>query len=385
MKKTVLLLALSLILILSTSCYFSITSSGFQAGTQPPAQAPIQSQPQTQTTPANITPPDAGWTAPTTAENSPVLPGIADVVQQAYPSVVTITTEQVVNDMFSNQVTQSGAGSGWILDKNGIIVTNNHVVEGASKVVVQFSDGRTFEGNASNVFRDPLTDLAIVKVDMQNLPAASIGDSSTLRVGDWLVALGNPLGQGIRASEGIVSGLKITLSMNDQESLYDLIGTSAAINPGNSGGPLLNMKGQVIGITSAKIAEVGVEGLGYAISINTAMPILQELINKGYVTRPFLGVELYTVTDYVAYYNNLGVNHGAVVTYVQPGSPAAKAGLKKLDVITQYQGQDIPDAPTLLNALRNSKIGDSVTLTYMRGKATLNTTATLITSPPPTQ
>ncbi|MHB8085196.1 MAG: S1C family serine protease [Dehalococcoidia bacterium] len=384
MKKLVAVLLLLFVLVVSTSCYFEVTSNGFQAGTQPPAAT--QTPPsQAQTTSANVTPPDASWTAPIVSENSPVLPDIASVVQQAYPSVVTITTEQVVNDMFSRQVTQSGAGSGWILDKNGIIVTNNHVVEGASKIAVQFSDGRTFEGNASNVFRDPLTDLAIVKVDMQNLPAANIGDSSTLRVGDWLVALGNPLGQGIRASEGIVSGLKITLSMNDQESLYDLIGTSAAINPGNSGGPLLNMKGQVIGITSAKIAEVGVEGLGYAISMNTAMPVLQELINKGYVTRPFLGVELYTVTDYVAYYNRLGVNQGAVITFVQPGSPAAKAGLKKLDVITKYQGQDIADAPTLLNDLRNSKIGDVVSITYMRGKATLNTTATLITSPPPSQ
>ncbi len=383
MKKLIAVLLLLFVLIVSTSCYFVVTSNGFQAGTPPPDQT--QTQTQAQPVPANITPPDASWMAPVASENSPVLPGIADVVQQAYPWVVTITTEQVVNDMFSRQVTESGAGSGWILDKNGIIVTNNHVVEDANKVAVQFSDGRSFEGNASNVFRDPLTDLAIVKVDLQNLPAAAVGDSSTLRVGDWLVALGNPLGQGIRASEGIVSGLKITLSMNDQESLYDLIGTSAAINPGNSGGPLLNMKGQVIGITSAKISEVGVEGLGYAISINSAMPILQELINKGYVTRPFLGVELYTVTDYVAYYNGLGVKQGAVVTFVQPGSPAANAGIKKLDVITKFQGQDVPDAPTLLNDLRNSKIGDQVTLTYMRGKTTMTATATLITSPPPTQ
>jgi serine protease Do len=383
MKKTFAALLLLCVLIACTSCYIQFSSSGLQGGTLPSDQT--QSQTQVQPVPANTTPPDASWIPPTASENSPVLPGVADVVQQAYPSVVTITTEQVVNDMFSGQVTQSGAGSGWILDKNGIIVTNNHVVEGANKVAVQFSDGRTFEGNASNVFRDPLTDLAIVKVDLQNLPAASVGDSSTLRVGDWLVALGNPLGQGIRASEGIVSGLNITLSMNDQESLYDLIGTSAAINPGNSGGPLLNMKGQVIGITSAKISEVGVEGLGYAISINSAMPILQQLIDQGYVTRPFLGVELYTVNDYVAYYNDLGVNHGAVVTFVQPGSPAAKAGLRKLDVIIKYQGQDITDAPGLLNDLRNSKIGDVVSITYMRGKATLNTTATLITSPPPTQ
>ena len=126
---------------------------------------------------------------------------------------------------------------------------------------------------------------------------------------------------GTKAKEGIVSGLKVSLSLDEEESLYDLIETSAAINAGNSGGPLLNMKGEVIGITSAKIASVGVEGMGYAISINSALPILQELINKGYITRPFLGVELYTVNDYVAYYNGLAVNRGAIVTTIQPGSP----------------------------------------------------------------
>ncbi len=126
--------------------------------------------------------------------------------------------------------------------------------------------------NPSNIFRDPLTDLAIIKVDLANLPQAAVGDSSRLRVGDWVVAIGNPLGNGIKAKEGTVSGLKVSLSVDqEEESLHDLIETSAAINPGNSGGPLLNMKGEVIGITSAKIAEVGVEGMGYAISINSAL------------------------------------------------------------------------------------------------------------------
>ena len=143
------------------------------------------------------------------------------------------------------------------------------------------------------------------------------------------------------------------------------------------------MKGEVIGITSAKIAEVGVEGMGYAISINSAMPILQELINKGYITRPFCGVELYTVDQSIAYHYGLGVDHGAAVTYVQPGSPAAKAGLKRLDVITKYQGTDINSAPELLRALRNSQIGEDVTMTYVRGKTTLTATMQLTTSPPP--
>ena len=197
------------------------------------------------------------------------------------------------------------------------------------------------------------------------------------------MAIGNPLGKGIRAKEGTISGLQVSLSIDEEESIYDLIETSAAINPGNSGGPLLNMKGEVIGITSAKIAEVGVEGLGYAININSAMPILQELITSGYITRPYLGAELYTVNEYVAYYNNLGVKKGAIMTFVAPNSPAAKAGLKRLDVITRFHGKDITSAPELLRELRNSEIGQEVSVTFVRGKDTLTTTIILSQTPPP--
>ncbi len=138
-----------------------------------------------------------------------------------------------------------------------------------------------------------------------------------------------------------------------------------------------------MGITSAKIAAVGVEGMGYAISINSALPILEELINKGYIARPFLGAGLYTVNEYVAYVNGLTVDHGAVVTYVQPGSPAAKAGLRRLDVILKYQHQDINSAPELSRALLASSIGDEVTITYVRGGGTFTTTTQLVKSQPP--
>jgi len=366
---TALLIAMALLL---SACRFEFSTTPISAPA--PAPAPIIQK---------MAPLDPGWKSPGSVENSATLPNIADVVEKGYPGVVTITTEQIVNDMFSRTMLQSGAGSGWILDKSGIIVTNNHVVEGASKVVIQLSDGRTSEVTADKVYRDPLTDMAIIKVDLPNLPALDIGDSGKLRVGDWVVAIGNPLGKGTKAKEGIVSGLKVSLSLDEEESLYDLIETSAAINAGNSGGPLLNMKSQVIGITSAKIASVGVEGMGYAISINSALPILQELVNKGYITRPFLGVELYTVNDYVAYYNGLAVNHGAVVTMVQPGSPAAKAGMRRLDVIIRYRGKEVATAPELLRELRNSKIGEEISVTYVRGKNTLNVTALLTDSPPP--
>ena len=376
MKKTIAILMFLSVTVLSSGCYFEFRSSS----NIPPAAPPIT--PTAQALQGTVTPVDPSWRSPSVSESSIPLPSIADVVAKGNSSVVTITTEQFVSDVFARTITQQGAGSGWILDGKGIIVTNNHVVEGARKIVVQLADGRTFEGSSSDVFRDPATDLAIIKVSLADLPAAAMGDSAKLRVGDWVVAIGNPLGRGIRAKEGTVSGLKVSLSTDEEESLHDLIETSAAINPGNSGGPLLNMKGEVVGITSAKIAEVGVEGMGYAISINSAMPILQELITKGYVTRPYLGVELATVTRYIAY-NGLAVNHGAVVTSVQPGSPAAKAGLRRLDVIVKYQDKDISTEQECLRELRNSQIGQDVTITYVRGRTTLTTSAQLTKSPPP--
>lgn len=377
MRKLITAIVLLIILTVATACHIEITTP-----VQPPVKETSATQSATSTT-TSIIPIDAGWKMPSPETNAPNLPSIADVVERGYPSVVTITTEQILSDIFSRQITQSGAGSGWVLDSKGIIVTNNHVVEGANKVVLQFPDGRAYEANSTNIFRDPTTDLAIIKVNLPNLQQSFVGDSSKLRVGDWVVAIGNPLGKGIKAKEGIVSGLKVSLTTEEEDALYDLIETSAAINPGNSGGPLLNMKGEVIGITSAKIASVGVEGMGYAISINSALPIIQDLITKGYVTRPFLGVELYTVDEYVAFYNNLGTRKGAVITFVQPGSPAAKAGLRRLDVITKFKGNEISSAAELLKLLRNSQVGEEVSITFMRGRAVMTTTVTLEISPPP--
>jgi len=343
----------------------------------------VPAVPQNQT-PATTTPKpplDTGWSPPQPQTEAPTLPSIADVVAKVYPSVVAINTEVVTLDIFRTPLTQKGAGSGWIIDKDGIIVTNNHVVEGAKKVTVELSDGRTFEADPSNIHTDPLTDLAVIKINATDLPAASIGDSTKLRVGDWVVALGNPLGEGIRAKEGTVSGLKVSLDVEQGQTLDDLIETSAAINPGNSGGPLVNMKAEVIGITSAKVAAVGVEGLGYAISSKTAVPIIEQLITQGFIVRPWLGVTLYTVDQYVAMINRLPVDKGVVVAYVRPGSPAAEAGLQELDVITQFKGKDVTTAEELINAIHDSNIGDEVSITFIRGNITKTTTARLIQSP----
>lgn len=337
-------------------------------------------------TPSNNVPPKPiapAWSPSPTVSETPPLPSIADVVEKVYPSVVTIATEVTTLDFFNMPQTQSGAGSGWIIDENGIIVTNNHVVEGAKKVTVGLADGRTFQVDPDSIRRDPSTDMAIIKIDAKNLPAASLGDSTKLRVGDWVVAIGNPLGLGLRAKQGIVSGLKVSLSVEQGQPLDDLIETSAAINPGNSGGPLANMSGQVIGITSAKITAFGVEGMGYAISIKTAIPIIEQLIKNGYVIRPYLGVQLYTVDQNVAMINSLPVDKGVVITYVAPGGPADKAGLKAGDIITQFKDKEVTTDYELLQDLHSSQIGEEVKITIIRGKDTKVVYARLIQTPPP--
>ncbi len=309
------------------------------------------------------------------------LPSIADAVATVYPSVVTINTEATTYSFFGGKQIEQGAGSGWIYREDGIIVTNNHVIEGAEKVTVGLADGRAFE--AEKVYGDSVGDLAIVKIKANNLPVASVGNSTGLRVGDWVVAIGNPLGQGLRAKQGIVSGLNVSLSADEGESLYNLIETSAAINPSNSGGPLADINGEVIGITSAKISAVGVEGMGYAISTETAIPIIEELINKGYVSRPWLGAQYKTVTTIIAMLNHLSVDTGVVISEVTSGSPADKADLKVLDVITSYNGEAVTTAEALDRVILSGQIGQNVNITYVEGKNTKTTTATLAESPAP--
>jgi serine protease Do len=330
---------------------------------------------------STVTPLNPDWTLPATQGQLPALPSIADVVAMVRPAVVAINTEVVTFDIFNRPFTQEGAGSGWIIDESGIVVTNNHVVEAAKSVTVTLSDDRVFP--VEMVRTDPLNDLAVGKINASGLTAIPIGDSSGLRVGDWVVAIGNPLGLGISAKEGIVSRIGVPISLSAGQSLYNLIETSAAINPGNSGGPLVNMAGEVIGITSAKIATVGVEGLGYAININDAAPIIKELVTIGYVVRPWLGVVFYTVDEGVAARYGLAVNQGALVTEVGPDSPADKAGLRGGDVIVAFDGKEITNRQDLLQAIHSSRVGQSVSITYWREDTRQTTSALLIESPPP--
>jgi len=370
-KCLVTSLVLVAILVLSAGCACVMT--------WPPNQPPSQPTP----TPAPpAVPIDPTWTPP--PENqTPMLPSIADVVSKVKPSVVSIATETVTFDFFNRPFTRQGAGSGWILDENGIIVTNNHVVEGVKAITVTLDDGATFAVDPGSVFTDRLSDLAVLKLNAQDLPALQTGDSSKLRVGDYVVAIGNSLGLGISAKHGIVSRLGVSIPVSQGQTLYDLIETDAPINPGNSGGPLVNLAGEVIGITSAKIATIGVEGMGYAISSKEAVPVIADLVRNGYVVRPWLGAVVYTVDQFTVLRYELAVDKGAFVTQVASGSPAATAGFKAGDIIVSVDGKEISDAQELIRIVHLSKIGQRIVLTFWRGNSQNTVEVILTESPPP--
>jgi serine protease Do len=319
---------------------------------------------------------------PTTAiESVPVIPDFAPVIAAIRPSVVAITTTVPGLDIFGGTLNQEGAGSGWIIDESGIIVTNGHVVEGARTISVTLDDGRNFPAELVNI--DTVSDLAVIKINASNLTAARVGDSSKLRMGDWVIAIGNSLGQGISATKGIVSALGVSIPVGAGETLADLIQTDAAINPGNSGGPLVNLLGEVEGITSVKVAEVGVEGTGFAISTRVALPIIEDLVRIGYIIRPWIGVNLYTVDQIVVLRYRLGVNSGALVTRIVSGSPADKAGIQAGDVITAIDGHEISSVNDLNILFHKYNIGQQITLTYYRGSVRNTVDLVLTASPPP--
>jgi serine protease Do len=336
------------------------------------------------TPPPAVTPSpiNTDYTPPPTAGTRPLptVPDFVSAISAVRPSVVAINTIVPAISVFGNTLDQQGAGSGWIIDASGLIITNNHVVEGANSITVTLEDGRDFP--AVLVRTDTISDLAVIKVNAQNLPAAAVGDSAKLRVGDWVAALGNSLGQGISATKGIVSALGVSISVSPGESLYDLIQTDAAINPGNSGGPLVNLLGEIVGITSIKVSQTGVEGMGYAISTKEALPIITDLVKVGYAVRPWIGVSLYTVDQIVVLRYKLAVSHGALITQVVSGSPADKAGLQSGDVITALNGEDITSVDDLNNLIHGYRIGQQASVTYYRGKDQNTVSFTLAASPP---
>ncbi|MFW6102855.1 MAG: S1C family serine protease [Chloroflexota bacterium] len=304
---------------------------------------------------------------------------IADVVAAVRPSVVAITTEFVTEDIFNRSRTQEAAGSGWIISEDGLIVTNDHVVAEGEAVSVTLNDGRTFE--AEEVFRDPLTDLAVLRIPETGLPVAEIGDSSQLRVGETVIAIGNSLGMGISATSGIASAIGVSLQEPEMQTMLDLVQTDAAINPGNSGGPLVNMAGQVIGINSIKIAQVGVEGMGYAISVNQALPVIRALVEDGRVVRPWMGVGVYPVDPVIARRYDLAVEKGVLVTGIVEDSPADRAGLEAGDVIIQLEDVETEDMEQFMDALLSHEVGDQIEVVYSRADSEETTTLTLGETP----
>jgi len=310
---------------------------------------------------ANLSPPPIQDNFPSAARNTFVV----QAVKTVGPAVVGITNKAYVRDFFNQKVLiEKGVGSGIIFDSNGYIATNNHVVAGAQEIVVSLPDGRTMSGKVLGA--DAATDLAVVKVEASGLPTVTFGDSDSLLVGEPAIAIGNPLGLEIRGTVtvGVVSALNRTIEVGDRK--FKLIQTDAASNPGNSGGALVNADGQVIGINSVKIAAAGVEGMGFAIPINAARPILQSLIEKGKVVRAYLGVGVLDSKSAFWYGYDLDVDQGVYVARVEKGGPADQAGILAGDVIIEVNGTKVNSVADLRAALDTVSVGSRVKLVIIR-------------------
>ena len=283
---------------------------------------------------------------------SPVVP----IAEKVSPSIVAISLKTRTRDFFGRVFEGQGTGSGIIIDKQGHIVTNNHVVEGADDIIVILHDGKELE--ATLIGRDSQTDLAVIKVDANNLTVAELGDSSALKVGELAVAIGSPMGTEYAGSvtAGIISGLNRTVSIGDDS--IKLIQTDAAINPGNSGGALVNSEGKVIGINTIKFAETRVEGMGFAIPINEAKPIIEDLINNKKVLRPYLGIQGITISKEEA--EEYKLTQGVYVRVVIPGSGADAAGVRRGDIITKIDDKKVLTIEDLIAEIQKHKVGDTV-------------------------
>ncbi len=309
--------------------------------------------------PDNGGPSEAGAAPPDTASDDVIITAI----EKVSPSVVGIVNRQKIRTFFGEQQQVSG-GSGVVYDAHGHLITNYHVVQGADELVVLLADGRQVAGRL--VGSDPRTDLAVVKVNVPDLPVPAFGDSDRLRVGEPAIAIGNPVSLEFQrsATAGIISGLNRTLYQYAEEEL-GLIQTDAAINPGNSGGPLVNSRGEVIGINSVKLATEAIEGMGFAIPMKTVTPIVWEIITRGYVSRPWVGVYV-ADNDEARTYLGVEIQRGVYVFKVAPGSPAAAAGLAQGDVILEAGGTPIESGLDLRRAIRARQVGERIEITILR-------------------
>ncbi|PZO59612.1 MAG: serine protease [Phormidesmis priestleyi] len=323
---------------------------------------------------------------------------IASAVERVGPAVVridsarTVTTTSrpgIFNDPFFRdffgdmgvpeqpaQRVERGTGSGFILNGNGTILTNAHVVEGADTVTVTLKDGRELRGEV--IGEDPLTDVAVIKVDANNLPTVIIGNSDALRPGEWAIAIGNPLGLDNTVTAGIISATgRTSAQIRVPDKRVQFIQTDAAINPGNSGGPLLNERGEVIGVNTAIIGNA--QGLGFAIPINQARAIADQLVANGRVEHAYLGIQMRSLTPALRDEINadpsaglrLQADSGVVILGIARNAPAAQGGLRLGDVVVSMNGQPITDADTVQRVVESTAVGDAIAITVKRGGQTV--------------
>ena len=329
--------------------------------------------------------------------NSQTIPGsFADLAEKLMPSVVNISTTQTVvtrsnpfpgfefppgspfGDMFKEfgtpQERQSSAlGSGFIIDAKGIVVTNNHVIDGAEDIVVQVNGEKKF--NAKVIGADPLSDIAVLQLDTrEKFIPVKFGDSDKARIGDWVIAIGNPFGLGGTVTSGIISARNRSIGLSRYE---DYIQTDASINSGNSGGPLFNMDGDVIGINTAILGRSGNVGIGFSIPSNSAKIVIDQLIEFGETKRGWLGVRIQDVTKEIAEVENLNEPRGALVASVAPNSPSEKAGVKAGDIILEFNGETIKEMKELPIIVARTEVGKKVKVKIWRNKKEIVKTITL--------
>ena len=306
------------------------------------------------------------------------LPDIASVVIVVAPSVVSVIATVAQEDLFGRVTRGVSRGSGVIFDDAGYILTNNHVVEDASEVEVRTIDGQRLVVEV--IGTDPTTDLAVLKLDpdeVENLVTSPLGSTVETRIGDWVIAIGNPLGFEGSVTVGVISAKGRSLPLGQGVTLFDLIQTDAVINPGNSGGPLLNLRGEVVGINTAIIrgqlaSGQEAEGIGFSISMGTAIPVSEQLISNGRVVWPWLGVNVADVNPVMAKEEDLSVDRGVLVVATVEGGPAEAGGVQAGDVIVQVDGTPVTKVTDLQGTLRaEHRIGDTVTIHVVRSAVTL--------------
>ncbi len=303
---------------------------------------------------------------------------ITSAVERLSLSVVTISSVRIMRDMRFGVVPIEGEGTGVIIDSNGYIVTNNHVIDGATRVQVNLKDGRTFQGEVVGV--DPSTDIALIRVEAHELPAVELGDSEQLKVGQLVLAIGNALGLqgGPTVSMGVISALKRPLPGAD--SIFEgLIQTDAAINPGNSGGPLADLSGKIVGINTMMIPYA--QGVGFAIPVNTVKEITQQLFTQGRVVRPWLGITGVDLNPALVRRYNLPAESGVLIVEVTPGSPADESGLNSGDILTEIGLSSVTRMKDLLLALSKLPVGKETAISYLRWGQERKTSIRLVEAP----